>query len=947
MAYKHNNNPKDSGNPTIGNVVHLLQALSEINKEFVDPKSNKRSLFKKMLVNILDVTGSEYGFIGEIFTRDGAPVLKTYAITDISWDEETANLYKKYEEQGMEFTNLNTLFGYSMRTGEVVISNDPANDTRRGGLPKGHPALNHYLGIPIKDKDHVMIGMMGIANKAGGYTEKDVQFLDPMLSLSAAFISSIKATTAKEFFSDSLDAYRKAIDSHAIVSVTDVKGNITYVNEKFCELSKYAASELIGKTHFIVNSGYHPKGFFKNLWNTILSGKTWNGEIRNRAKDGTLYWVNATIIPFLDEHKQPYQFVAIRNDITKLKEQEQELASIFKLSVDLLCIANQEGKLIKVSQSFPTALGMFEDELLETSFLDLIHPEDLASTKKQIEALAAGASSIGFENRYRKKDGTYILLSWRGSMNREDGLIYATATDITLKKELEEKMIQSKIEVEKAKAKDTFLANMSHEIRTPLNAIIGFNDLLRKTKLDHEQLGHVEIIGSALKNLSVIINDILDLSKLESGKLELEKRPFRVEELMKQVTQMHLVRAKAKNLKLMLSIDSDIPTYLIGDETRLSQILINLVSNAIKFTPQGRIEVNATESSRQDGFVTIRFAVKDSGIGIDPAKLQLIFERFTQAEDYTTRMYGGTGLGLNIVKSLVDLYRGKLDVQSVPGQGSEFSFEITFPIAEGVQEPLDATSEHSDQSPDLKGLHILLVEDNEHNQILAKTYLERNGGRVEIAGNGLIGLEMLRQKSYEVILMDIQMPVMDGLQTTDVIRNELHSSIPIIGCSAHALESEKSRCIEAGMNDYITKPYTERDLIAALSRQKLIPGTNADAINATSTTLISDNVIATFQHWEAQYGNNTMNLLLNALRERIPVDITKIETFLSHGENAKLEAIAHNLASSLGGLRLMQGLSITKQLEHAAKRGHEDLMHLRGKELVEYLRNVLEETKLL
>ena len=249
---------------------------------------------------------------------------------------------------------------------------------------------------------------------------------------------------------------------------------------------------------------------------------------------------------------------------------------------------------------------------------------------------------------------------------------------------------------------------MSHEIRTPLNAIIGFNDLLRKTKLDHEQLGHVEIIGSALKNLSVIINDILDLSKLESGKLELEKRPFRLEELVKQVTQMHLVRAKAKNLKLILSFDSEIPTYVVGDETRISQILINLVSNAIKFTPQGRIEVNATESLRQNGFVTIRFSVKDSGIGIDPAKLQLIFERFTQAENYTTRMYGGTGLGLNIVKSLVDLHRGKLDVQSVPGEGSEFSFEITFPIAEVNQGSFDASAEHSDQSPDLTMVSLLL-----------------------------------------------------------------------------------------------------------------------------------------------------------------------------------------------------------------------------------------------
>jgi len=269
--------------------VKMLKALSEINKEAFNPQRDKRSLFNRILNTVLDLTGSEYGFVGEILLRDESPLLKTYAITDISWDEETKKLYKKYEAQGMEFTNLNTLFGYCMRTGEVIISNDPANDPNKGGLPKGHPALNHFLGIPLMDKDNLMIGMLGIANKKGGYSENDVIYLEPLLTLSASLISNLKEISVKEYFSDTLDSYRNAIDRHEIVSVTDSKGVITYVNKNFCDQSKYSTNELIGKTHAIVNSGYHDKAFFRKLWSTIGSGEIWQGEIRNCAKDGSIY----------------------------------------------------------------------------------------------------------------------------------------------------------------------------------------------------------------------------------------------------------------------------------------------------------------------------------------------------------------------------------------------------------------------------------------------------------------------------------------------------------------------------------------------------------------------------------------------------------------------------------------------------------------------------------
>jgi PAS domain S-box-containing protein len=934
---------KTNSDPIMAN--KLIQSLHEINLEFIDPESNKRSLFTKMLNEVLELTGSEYGFIGEIVIRDNAPILKTFAITNISWDEESTALYKKYQERGMEFTNLDTLFGYTIRTGEVVISNDPTNDTRKGGLPKGHPSLKTYLGIPVKNKNDLMIGMIGIANKPGGYSEKDLNFLEPVISLTAAFINAVKSSEASQFFSGTLNLYKKAIDNHAIVSVTDTKGIITYVNEKFCDLSKYSPEELIGQTHQIINSGLHDKKFFENLWQTILSGKTWKGEIRNRAKNGSFYWVNATIVPFLDENFKPFQFIAIRNEITEIKRRENELSRFFDLSIDFLCIATLEGRFKKVSNSFCLAMQMSEEELTSNVFLDFVHPDDLEPTIEKIKELGSGTNVIDFINRYRKKDGNYITLNWKSSINLEDSLIYASATDITRKKEIEDQMIQSSIEIAKSKAKDSFIANMSHEIRTPLNAIIGFTNLLNKTKLDNVQQGHVDIINNALKNLSVIINDILDLSKLESGKLELENRPFEISAILKQSVDMHLAQAKAKNLKLMLTIDSEIPDFVIGDATRLSQILINLISNAIKFTSHGSIEIKVTELSTDNAEVRIKFSVRDTGIGIDPKKLDMIFERFTQAEDYTTRLYGGTGLGLNIVKSLIEIHDGEFHVESEIGKGSEFTFVLKYPISN--ESPKNEVFEYIQEESDfiLKDIKIILVEDNIHNQILAKTYLEKNGAIVEIAGDGAIALNLLQKNYYDLILMDIQMPVMDGKEATMQIRNKIRLTTPIIGCSAHALESEKKNCLDLGMNDYITKPYSEQNLVNAILRlgiHKTHKSNQSSSVSspAAKDTIVKDDIKTIFSTWESELGADTMRILLDSMRARIPGDITLLKACVKDDDYTKLAALAHNLAGSLSVLKLTEGITLTRELENAAIQNDIELSKIGSQKLILYLQDL-------
>jgi CheY-like chemotaxis protein len=429
----------------------------------------------------------------------------------------------------------------------------------------------------------------------------------------------------------------------------------------------------------------------------------------------------------------------------------------------------------------------------------------------------------------------------------------------------------------------------------------------------------------------------LDISKLESGKLELEKREFNLEALAKQVIQMHSARAKSKNIKLMLSYDSEIPTLIIGDETRLSQILINLISNAIKFTSEGYIELRVEEKSRSDRRSTISFSVKDTGIGIEKSKLKKIFERFSQAEDYTTRIYGGTGLGLNIVKSLVELHHGKLDVTSALGQGSEFTVELTYVFVNPDESETTTQKPRSATLKSLNGKRILLVEDNEHNQILAKAFIERSNGIVEIAGNGKIALDMLTQNpAYDLIVMDIQMPIMDGLQTTSQIRKKLKINTPIIGCSAHALASERNMCLETGMNDYITKPYTEAELVGSIAYM-LEYGIGQAKHESENSTATPDQFDAVFEAIKKEFGPDAKVKLLRAMVKRVPNDLENLQKMMHADDFKHLAELIHNLAGSFGSLKMFEGLELAREHENAVKKNNKEMAKITHKRLSNYL----------
>lgn len=515
----------------------------------------------------------------------------------------------------------------------------------------------------------------------------------------------------------------------------------------------------------------------------------------------------------------------------QLQESQTKFRSIFELSPVGIAISDlKSGKIVEVNEAFAKNLGYEMDDIIGKTSIELnfVSPE---VRQGLIEKLTASGQlrheEIEMNDRFGNK--RFVIFSTNVIAINDHRFSLTVQYDITERKKLEEELTSARQRAENSSiVKERFMSNMSHEIRTPLNAIIGFTSLIEGKNLTSEQFEYLQFVRSSGSNLLNLVNDILDYSKIEAGMLRIEKIPFNVYDLAGSLKLMFSEKARQQNLEWEVSVDTQITQILEGDPTRITQILTNLLANAFKFTSRGKVSLHVSKSERQNDL--IEFSVKDSGIGISEEQMSKVFERFVQASDETTRMYGGTGLGLSIVNSLAGLLGGTLRVDSKVGEGTEFA--VTIPLHPFAVSPTNTHYSEPVQSTHScfpTPVNVLVAEDNKMNQILAVRVLDKMNCKVDIADNGGIAIEMLKVKKYDIVLMDIQMPIVDGYTAARTIRNELRVKTPIVAMTAHVMAGEKDRCTDAGMNDYISKPYVYELLFTTIKRNLNLADSNQAA----------------------------------------------------------------------------------------------------------------------
>jgi|GEM_PF-4757874 len=712
------------------------------------------------------------------------------------------------------------------------------------------------------------------------------------------------------------------------IMIANTAAEIEYVNESFTRITGYTLEEVKGKNPRFLQSGKTEKKVYQTMWAALAKGDAWQGEFINQRKNGEILIEHEIFSPIRQPDGRITHYLCIKEDVTEKKRLQEELEqyrqnleelveerthqwqeanrALEKSVADFADLYNNapcgyhsldvRGRYISVNDTELNMLGYTREELIgKKTILDLM-------TKESQERMISNCQTLLKNGRLR--DMEYILVRKDGSLlpvvihidtvhDAKGNFLYSRATlfDDTERQRREHQILllnrhywaelaRRAEEAEAAtRAKSAFLANMSHEIRTPMNAIVGFSHLLRKEISDKNQIDKIGKIASSATHLLSIINSILDISKIEAGRLQLENVNFSLQDVLEKISAMIRPRAREKGLSFRL--ESAIPQdWWKGDPTRTSQILLNYLDNAIKFTDRGEIVLRARliEGDEINGFL-LRFEVQDSGIGLEPEKRARLFSAFEQGDASTTRRYGGTGLGLAINRRLATLMGGEAGVESVLGYGS--LFWVTVRLSKGISPIVISDIQNAELRliQEHQGNQILVVEDDVMNQEVAKGLLEGVGLLVDFAENGKIALEKVQKQTYDLILMDAQLPVMDGFLATRSIRVLPKPRIPIVAMTASAFDEDRKQCLAAGMDDFVAKPVVPEDLFSCLVRW--LPKRNQEK------AIISENVPQekTLPHHVQQISGLDVSRGLQHQKGRVENYLQLLQDFIRYHRN--------------------------------------------------------------
>jgi PAS domain S-box-containing protein len=780
-----------------------------------------------------------------IFDSENGTELLEGIILDIHENYEIKKKYTESETRYKEiFNNIIDTY-YETSPDGIILEISPSVITLLGLSREemvGQNAANFYYNALDRDN---LIKELSIHKKLQNYEiafvnkqgEKVICLTSVMLQLDSdnkplKLIGSLRDITHRKKVETENAKLLSAIEQSPVsVIITNEDGSIQYVNPKFSKITGYTKEEIIGQNPRLLKSGEHDALFYKELWDTIRKGEVWKGEIRNKHKNGHYFWESATITPVKESDGSITQFLAVKEDITslrnyqkRLEESEKHYRALFMEAPNAYQSLDIQGNILEVNTAWCQLLGYTQKEVITNHITDFLSTRSKMVFNDHFPLFIELGKVSNLEMVFIHKNGSKIDVIVNGQIARDpDGSFKQTHCILSDISEIRKYQIQLQVAKQKAEESDrlktAFLANMSHEIRTPMNAILGFSNLLRDPAItEEEQLDYINIINQRGNDLLQIISDIIDISRIEAGDIQMNIEKIQINSFLDDI-QKNFRKTLEFNNKSHLQLHITEKTLndqavLEADTVRLKQVFENLMQNAMKFTSAGSIHIGYTHTDTE-----IVFFVQDTGIGIESEKQKIVFERFRQANDSHTRDFGGTGLGLAICRNIIQLMGGRLWMKSSPGIGTTFYFSTPYSHL-ASKEAFDYESMHqsSVDAIDLSGKNLLIVEDVSANYQYLQKVIQQLKGETVWAKDGHTAIKLLKENDdIDLVLMDIQMPGMNGYTTTSRIR-QFNKEIPIIGQTAYNLEDNKNEAKTAGFNDFLLKPIKLNEFYGTLAK---------------------------------------------------------------------------------------------------------------------------------